>query len=231
MQASDIMTTNVVTVGPETTIEQAAQMMLDHHISGMPVVDDANAVVGMISEGDLLHRAEINTERKRAWWLRIFANPADDARDFVREHGRTVKTVMTGNAITVEETAPLADIAEILEEKRIKRVPVVSGGKLVGIVSRANLLRALASHRKDGPSAPSTDDRSLRQAVTKALESKDWASHGAMNVIVTDGVVELWGWVESDDERKALCVAAQEVPGVKRVIDHLGAVPPYLHGT
>jgi CBS domain-containing protein len=216
------MTTTIVTVGPDTPVEQAARLMLDHHISGLPVVDTDGAVIGMVSEGDLLHRAEIRTEHRHPWWLRIFATAKDDARDFVVEHGRTVATVMTKGAVTVDVSTPLADIATLLEERRIKRVPVLRDGKLVGLVSRSNLLRAFASHAKPAPAAPTGDDRQLRQAVTDALAKQDWVTPGAVNVLVSDGVVDLWGWVGSDDERK-------EVAGVKKVVDHLGKLIPWTY--
>jgi len=231
MRAKDIMTTGVVSISSEASIQEAAQLMLDNHISGLPVVNDAGEPVGLISEGDLMHRSEIGTQRKRTWWLRLFASPSEEAHDYVREHARKVEDVMSKKVITIEEETSLADIAQVLEKGGIKRVPVVHDGKLVGIVSRANLLRALASFRPEAAPAPSSDDRSLRTAVIKTLESKEWASHGALNVMVNDGVVEVWGWVESDDERRALLLAAEEVPGVKQVVDHLGSVPPYLHGT
>jgi CBS domain-containing protein len=226
MLAKDIMTTNVVTIPPETTVADIAQVLIDNKKSGVPVVDENGRPVGMVSEGDLLQLASLRGERQRSWWLRLVSSPEQDAKDFVKQHGGTAADIMTTEIVSVAESAPTTTIARLLEENRIKRVPVLRDGELVGIVSRGNLLQALAGHRGDGPKAPSADDRAVRLDIHAALQGKGWASHGATNVIVTDGVVELWGWVETEAERKAMLVAAKEIAGVRRVIDHLGAVPP-----
>ena len=231
MQAKDVMTTNVVTIPVDATIEDAAKAMLDNAVSGLPVVNDAGAVVGVISEGDLLHRQETGTERKRSWWLRAFTSTEQLTHEFITAHSHKVADVMSQNVITIPPDTELGEIAAELEEKRIKRLPVIDGGKLVGIVSRANLLHALASQAGVQAPARTVDDQSLRAAVAETLKDKEWASHGALNIIVNDGVVEIWGWVESEDERKALCLAAGEVPGVKEVLDRLGRVQPWLLGT
>jgi CBS domain-containing protein len=231
MRAKDIMTTNVVTIAADARVGEAANIMLENNISGLPVVNDAGNVVGIISEGDLLHRQETGTEEKRSWWLRFFSSPQEDAHDFVKSHGNSVSDAMTDNVVTVDSDTGVGEIATIMEEQRIKRLPVVEDGKLVGIVSRANLLQALATKLSEDVAAPSVDDRSLREAVTAVMAEQDYATHGALNVMVNDGVVELWGWVESEDERKALCLAAEGVAGVKEVVDHLGKVPPWLQGT
>jgi CBS domain-containing protein len=231
MRAKDIMTTNVITITADASIADAANKMLANQISGLPVVDEASTVVGIISEGDLLHRREIGAAQKRSWWLRVFTNPEADAQDFVKMHGNKVVDVMSTNLLTVTADASVQEIATIMEERRIKRLPVVENGALVGIVSRANLLQALASSLSNDVAVPTVDDRSLRAAVSAVLTKQDYATHGALNVIVSDGIVELWGWVESEDERHALCIAAQEVAGVKEIVDHLGNVPPWLQGT
>lgn len=230
MQAKDVMTANVITVRPDTTVEEIARLLLERHISAVPVVDAQGAVLGVVSEGDLLRRPELASERRQPWWLRLVGNAAERAEEYLKTHGLHAEDVMTHPVVTVTEETPLGRIAELLEKRRIKRVPVVRDGRLVGIVSRANLLHALAA-RKDEPAEPSTDDRALREAVTGELEQLDWATHGALNVIVTGGVVELWGWVESAEERKALIAAAEGVPGVRAVEDHLGSVPPWARGT
>ncbi len=226
MLARDIMTKNVVTVPPETAVADIAQVLIDNKISGVPVVDNTGRPIGMVSEGDLLQQVGLSGERRRSWWLHLFSSPEQDAKDFVKQHGGTAADIMTTKIVSVDELAPTTTIARLLEENHIKRVPVMRDGELVGIVSRGNLLQALAGHRDDGPKAPSADDRTVRLDVHAALQSQSWTSHGATNVIVTDGVVELWGWVESEAERKAMLVAAKEIAGVREVIDHLGAVPP-----
>ncbi len=226
MRARDIMTSKVVTIGPDADIATIAQLLIDKNISGVPVVDAAGKLAGMVSEGDLLKQAGLAGESRRSWWLRLVSTPEQDAKDFVKAHGHTAADIMTTDVVTIAENTVTTTIARLLEENRIKRVPVMRDGELVGIVSRGNLLQALAGHRDDGPAAPTADDRTIREAVYEALQGKGWASHAATNVIVTDGVVELWGWVETEAERRAMMVAAEDVSGVQKVIDHLGTVPP-----
>ena len=227
MRAKDIMTTNVATITTDTDVGAIAQVLMDKNISALPVVDSAGRPVGMVSEGDLLHQVGLGGDAPRSWWLRLVSNPEQDAKDFVKSHGRTAGDIMTEGVISIGEDATVSEIAQLLEERRIKRVPVLRDGILVGIVSRSNLLQALASHQESGSAAtPSADDRTIRQGVHDALQGKGWTSHGATNVIVTNGVVELWGWVETTAERKAMLLAAQEVSGVQKVVDHLGAIPP-----
>ena len=226
MRARDIMTSKVVTIGPDADIATIAQLLIDKNISGAPVVDAAGKLAGMVSEGDLLKQAGLAGESRRSWWLRLVSTPEQDAKDFVKAHGHTAADIMTTDVVTIAENTVTTTIARLLEENRIKRVPVMRDGELVGIVSRGNLLQALAGHRDDGPAAPTADDRTIREAVYEALQGKGWASHAATNVIVTDGVVELWGWVETEAERRAMMVAAEDVSGVQKVIDHLGTVPP-----
>lgn len=177
-------------------------------------------------KGDLLQLAGLRGERQRSWWLRLMSSPEQDAKDFIKQHGRTAADIMPPDIVSVTEHAPTTTIARLLEEHHIKRVPVLRDGELIGIVSRGNLLQALAGHRNDGSEAVSTTDRTVRHDVLAALQGKGWASHGSTNVIVSDGVVELWGWVETEAERKAMLVAAKEIAGVQGMIDHLGAVPP-----
>lgn len=228
MLAKDIMTTDVVTIAPDLGVEKIAQLLMSCGISGVPVVDADGNLVGVVSEGDLLRRSEGGTERQRAWWLKLLSNPEERAREFVKTHGHKAEDVMTRKVVTVTEDTPVNEIARILERQHIKRVPVIKNGKIVGIVSRANLLQGLATHKERVSPTPSPDDRTIRQAVQEMVAHEDWISHGSLNVIVNDGVVELWGWVDSADERKALLTAVEEVDGVKEVVDHLGSVAPYL---
>ncbi|MDP6564156.1 MAG: CBS domain-containing protein [Alphaproteobacteria bacterium] len=226
MRAKDIMTTEVVTVTPGSSVENVAQVLLDKNISGVPVTDDGGNIVGMVSEGDLLRRVELGGEQRRSWWLSILSSPEEDAQAFVKSHGRIVADIMTKQLVSVDEDTSVAEVARLLEKNHIKRMPVMRGDSMVGIVSRANVLQALASHRDDGPAAPTAGDRGIRSAVLAALQSQQWVSHGAINVLVTDGVVEIWGWVETEAERRAMLVAAEEIAGVQKVIDHLAEMPP-----
>ncbi len=229
MQAKDIMTTNVITVTGDSRVDEIAALLLQRNISGVPVVDAEGRVLGIVSEGDLMRRPESGTERQRSWWLRLMADSKEDAEQYTKTHGMRAEEVMTRDVIAVSEDTSVGDIAQILEERRIKRVPVLRDGKLVGLVSRANLLHGLVAH-KARIEAPSADDRSIREQITAEIERQDWVSHGSFNVIVNDGVVELWGWVDSDQEREALLVATENVAGVRAVEDHLGSVPPWARG-
>jgi CBS domain-containing protein len=229
MLAKDVMTTNVVTVTSDDRVEEIAKLLLERHISGAPVLDADGRLVGVVSEGDLMRRLEGEAER-RSWWLKLLASPEDRARDYTKSHGRLAGDVMTREVVTVAEDTPVGEIAHLLERRRIKRVPVVRDGKVVGIVSRANLLHGLAAHKDRVAPEPSPDDRTIRKAIMTMVERQGWITHGSLNVLVSDGVVELWGWVDSEDERKALRLAVEEVAGVKAVQDHLGSLPPYLRG-
>ncbi len=231
MLAKDIMTTNVVTITRDTRVEDIAKLLLERSISAVPVVDGAeNRLVGIVSEGDMMFRRESETERHRSWWLNLLASPEDQAREYVKAHGQRAEDVMTREVVTVAEDTPVGEIAQILERRRIKRIPVLRDGKIVGIVSRANLLHGLAAHKDRISIAPSPDDRALREQVLALVTREGWITHGCLNVIVNQGVVELWGWVHSEEERKALRIAVEEVPGVRAVNDHLGWVAPYLRG-
>lgn len=185
------MTTQVVTVRPDTRVEQIARLLLERRISGVPVVDAAGRLVGIVTEGDLMRRPEIGTERHRGWWLRLFGDERERAAEYARAHGSRAEQVMTRNVITVTEETPLGEIARLLEEHRIKRVPVVRDGKLVGIVSRANLLQSLAAGPAPTPPQRWMDDRSIQDEVARVLDREGLTTHGPLNVTVTNGVVEL----------------------------------------
>jgi CBS domain-containing protein len=230
MNAKDVMTTEVVTVSPETTVQELAKILSEKGISGTPVVDANQRLVGIVSEGDLLHRAETGTERRvqhrRSWWLDSVAAEQELARDYVKAHGRTVADIMTREVITAEETTDLADLAMLLETKRVKRVPVVSGGKLVGIVSRANLVRALATTSSAPKIVADTDDRTIREQLLAELRQQQWANIWAADIMVRDKVVHVWfSGDESDAERQAVRVAAENVPGVRSFEEHIVPAP------
>ncbi len=228
MQAKDVMTSDPVTVSPETPVSDIARLLLHYRISAVPVADSRQRVIGVVSEGDLVQRAETGTEPRRSWWLWLIADPEQRARDYVKSHGRHASDVMSYSAVTVTEDTPLKDIAVLLEHRRIKRVPVVREGKLVGIVSRADLVRALASCENGGTDVSSTpDDQRIRRTLLQTFSSEGLETAGHVNVIVTDGIVHLWGIAESEDNRRALRVAAENVPGVRGVEDHLGRVAPW----
>ncbi len=219
MRAHQIMTRQVVTVRPEASIVDAANIMLSQHVSGLPVVNAAGELIGVISEGDFIRRAEIGTERKRGRWLRLLLGPGQSASDFVHEHGRKVGEIMTSHPHTVHADATVAEIVKAMEKHHVKRLPVMQDGRMVGIVTRKNLLQAVANLARDVP-APSEADDNIRGRVTAAIEHNDWRPFG-LSVIVRDGIVHLSGVITEERSRKAAIVAAENVCGVKEVHDHL----------
>jgi CBS domain-containing protein len=219
MRAHQIMTRPVITVTPETTIVDAANTMLQKHVSGLPVVDATGKLVGIVSEGDFIRRSEIGTERKRGRFLKFILGPGKAATDFVHEHGRKVAEIMTSEPLTITEDTVMEEIVELMEKNNIKRLPVMRGDKIVGIVSRSNLLQAVASLAREIPD-PTADDDHIRNRVIDAIEKNDWCPFG-LSVIVRDGIVHLSGVITEEHSRKAAIVAAENVTGVKKVHDHL----------
>ena len=225
MKAEDVMTRDVISIDPGATVLQAARLMLQHHISGLPVVDKDGKLVGVLSEGDFLRRRETRTEHKRSRWLEFLMGPGRIAAEYSHSHGSKVAEVMTTEVQTVDEVTALEDIVDLMERKRIKRVPVLCGGQLVGIVTRSNLMHAMVSMaRVAQPSAK--DDVTIREKLLTEFQKEIWAPAAMTNVVVRDGVVELWGVIVDERQREAMKVAAENIIGVKSVIDHLVWVEP-----
>lgn len=223
MRAQDVMTTHVITVTPDTTVPDAAKLFVENRISGAPVVDADGHVVGVISEGDLLRRVEIGTDgARRTSWLDFFTD--SNALAYVKSHALRVDDVMTRDVISVDADTPLQEIAALLESHGIKRVPVLRERKLEGIVSRANLLQAIASSSAAATQNLSATDREIREQLMKELEGRPWAFAGR-NVVVSDGVVHLWGVFRSMEAVQAVRVAAERIPGVREVQDHTEPYP------
>jgi CBS domain-containing protein len=219
MRAHQIMTKPVLTVSPDATIVEAATIMLQRHVSGLPVVDGSGTLVGVVSEGDFIRRSEIGTGRKRGRWLRFILGPGKSASDFVQEHGRKVSEVMTIDPLTITEDTALPDIVDLMEKNNVKRLPVIRDGRIVGIVSRANLLQAVAGLAREVPD-PTADDDHIRERIINAMEKNDWCPFG-LGVIVKDGIVHLSGVITEESARRAAVIAAENVAGVKKVHDHL----------
>jgi CBS domain-containing protein len=226
MRAHQIMTPQVITAGPETSVLDAIKLMLRHHIGGLPVVDDQGRLIGIVSEGDFIRRAEIGTQHKRGRWLSFLAGPERLAADFAREHGRKVGEIMTPNPLTVSEGTPLDEVVRIMETNSIKRLPVMREHRLVGMLTRKDFLPAVASlAHVPGPSA---DDDHIRREVTAALRQASWRPC-PMNVTVRDGIVGLSGVVK-ESAHKAAIVAAENVAGVRKVNDYLSVTPAHPPG-
>ena len=219
MKAYDVMVSPVVTVKPTSSVREAAKIFLERRISAVPVVNDQGKLVGIISEGDLMHRSEAGTERQRSWWLDAFISNETLAAEYTKAHAQTVADVMTRHVITAAPDTPLHEIAALLEKNSIKRVPIVKDGQLVGIVSRANLVQAVASTKKTLEIALS--DSVIRDQLLKQLKQQKWAHTQLLNVTVSGGVVDLWGIAPSEAERQAIRVAAQSIPGVQGVNDNM----------
>jgi CBS domain-containing protein len=218
MRAIDAMTSRVVTATPQTTVQDAAKLMINNRISGIPIIDEDRRLVGIVTEGDFLRRAETGTERERSRWSEWFSPNSRLAAEYIKSHARRVADVMSGDVVSVTELATLGEIADLMETRRIKRVPVLHDGKLVGIVSRADLLRALAS----GGANSSDDDRdtAIRSHLLADLRKQRWTSCSDSDIVVSDGIVHFWSVVGSEEERTALRVAAENTPGVRGVEDH-----------
>ena len=220
MNAADMMTSPVVAIEPEATVRDAAWTMLTNRISAIPVLDGQGRLVGILSEGDLLRRAETGTQRRRSWWGMLGLDGEQLAAEFVKAHGRTVADVMSRNVVTAHDDTPAEEIARLMETHGIKRVPIVADGKLVGIVSRADFLTALAGVTQS-PAATPRDDAALRAAILARLARMPWTQPSIINVTVRDGKVELTGFSNSDAQRRAVRIVVETTPGVHAVQDNL----------
>ena len=219
MLVRDVMVAPVITVGPSATVQEVAKLFLEKHISAVPVLDTSGKLVGIVSEGDLLHRVEAGTERYRSWWLRALTDSDTLAAEYVKSHSRKVSDVMTRDVITTSPHAPLHEVAAVMENHAVKRLPVLENGQLVGVVSRANLLQAVASARQLLDVSPT--DKAIRDRILSSLKKEAWGHTGLLNVTVSNGIVDIWGVADSDAERKAIRVAAESAAGVGAVHDHL----------
>ena len=224
MEARQVMTSPILTISPGATVRQAIEMMLEKRVSGLPVVDEIGQLVGIISEGDLLHRSELGTEKHRSKWLDFLLGPGRSANDYVQSHSRRVADVMTTDLVTVKETTPLEEVVKLMEKRRIKRVPVVRDGGVSGIVTRSDLLRALIKTSAAQVVAKSDDE--IKQTIFETIEQQGWAPAGSIHVKVLEGHVTLTGTIFDERERDAIRVCAENQPGVTRVTDDLIWVEP-----
>jgi CBS domain-containing protein len=225
MQAAEVMTRGALTVTPESTVEDAARLMLSHRISGLPVVDESGALIGMLTEGDLLRRTEIGTERRHSRWAELLLGPGRLARDYIQTHAGKVGTIMTREVVSISPDTPLDAAVGLMEKHRVKRLPVLENGRLVGILSRANLLAALVE-AAGKTEATATSDREIRRRLLAEIDKQSWAPRTSLEITVRHGVVVLKGIVTDEREREALRVAAERLPGVTGVRDHLVWVEP-----
>jgi CBS domain-containing protein len=225
MKTSEIMTRPVITVVPGTSIAEAARLMLQHRISGLPVVDPKGAVIGIITEGDLLRRPETGSAPRHPMWLELLLGPGRLAEEYTHAHARKVGEAMTSDIVSVTPSTDVADLVQLMNKRRIKRVPVIDDGRLVGIVSRANLVRALVKALVKKPVRAVNDDE-IWNAILDAIAAQPWGPRFATDIKVTDGFVDIYGTITDEREGTALRVLAENVPGVKGVRDHLVWVEP-----
>lgn len=230
MKAQDIMTATVISVPQNATVAEAIELMLAHHVSGLPVTDADGKLAGLISEGDLMRRVRDKDSPRRSWWLDLFSATEESARDFVKARSHNVSDVMTRDVISVEEDTFVGAIARLLERHRIKRVPVTRDGAIVGIVSRSNLLHALSAIGDGTLPEPSQSDRDLRIRIETALKEAPGIAVNLIGFTVEDGHVSVTGVVERDFEESAVRVAVENVPGVRGLEIHLGRLPSWAYG-
>jgi CBS domain-containing protein len=227
MKASEIMARNVIAIRAEASVNEAVRLMLQYKISGLPVVNAADELVGIVTEGDFLRRAETGTETQRPRWLQLLMGTGKLADDYVRSHGRKVAAIMTDNVVAVGEDAALGEVVKAMEKWRIKRVPVIRDRKVVGLISRSDLLRAFARAIPTVAATPAPeDDLKLRDLVQAEFGRLPWSMRNMISVTVENGAVDLQGVVFNVRERDALRVAAENIPGVKAVHDHLVWIEP-----
>lgn len=229
MKAYDIMTTRVATTRADAPIAEAIRVMLQRRVSGLPVVDAGGRLVGIVTEGDFMRRSETSTERHRPRWLEFILGPHRLADEYVRSHARTVEDVMTRDVATIDDYASIDTIVRLMEKRRVKRLPVVRDGRVAGMISRADLMRALARLTAKSPSPPDhsfANDAKIRKAILTEMDRQSWAPKASVNIDVRDGVVQLHGVVWDEKDRQALRVLAENVPGVEKVEDHLEFMPP-----
>lgn len=220
MQAKDVMTRDPVLVAPDTPVAEIAAILLERRISGVPVVDSDGRILGVVSEGDLMRRPETGAQPRPSWWLAAFIGQDRPDKAFVKAHGRLARDVMSAPAHVVDEGASIEAVAELLEERRFKRVPVAREGRLIGVVSRADLLRSFAARKDQRAATTMSDDAAVRQAVQDAIAQHGWPNANLVNVIVADGVAHIWGMLGDREEARAMQVLVENVPGVKAVEDH-----------
>jgi CBS domain-containing protein len=227
MVAKEIMTRRVVRVTRGTAVCEIVSLLLKHRISAVPVVDAEDRFLGVVSEAELTHRVEIGTEGYRSWWTRLLAGPENLALEYVKSHGPWAADVLSRDTPAVGPDTPLAEIVRLFDRRRIHWVPVVEAGKLLGVVSRTDLLRRLSAQKAPGGTSGPPDDEAIRRQLLEILRSEGWAPPSGLHVFVRDGVVDLWGHVDSEGQGKAIRTAASTIPGVRAVEDHLVTLPAW----
>ena len=227
MKAKDIMTRDVATVSPDASVHEAAKLMTERRLSGLPVVTADGRVIGILTASDLLHRVETGAERRPSWFASFFARPDELARQYAKDHGRKVHEVMSRHVVSVLEEASLSEVADVLDSNGFKRVPVTRDGVLEGIISRGDLVRVISQANFNEP-VPRSDDAALQRAILQQMRQQHWLDGSFVNITVKDGTVDVWGTVASKEQHTALLVLVAEIAGTAVVEDHVkvGALDP-----
>ena len=227
MQVRTIMSSPVITIEPRTTIHTAVEKLLQARLSALPVVNEKGELLGIISESDLLHRIEIGTQKTRPHWLAFLLGPGPSANDYTQAHARYVDEIMTPDPVCIDVDASLDDVVKTMEQHKVHRLPVLSKGHMVGIVSRADLLRALirSDNAQSSPQEPIADAR-IEKMILAAIEAQQWSTPNAIRLKVENGQVTLSGTIFDERERTAIIVTAENIAGVTKVIDEMIWIDP-----
>lgn len=228
MNARQVMTRCLHTIAADASVYDAAQVLLNAGISAAPVLDADGKMLGIVSEADLMNRVEIGTVPGKSWLQRLLSDDSVMARDYIRSHAHRVADIMTKDVVTADEQTPLKEISALMQRHRVKRIPILRDGRLVGIVSRANLIQGLLA-REPHPGDGTANDEALRIAAVNELAKHGWASSPSANVVAEDGVVHLWGYVNNDTTKDAYRIAVENIRGVKRVENHMKVLPAEVH--
>lgn len=226
MKVSDAMTGGVRTVFVDDSVTFAMRLMLDSHLSGLPVIDRRGQLAGMLTEGDLMRRVELGTEHRHPHWLELVLSPRRLAQEYVDTHGRRVDEVMTIDVVTVDKSMPLEDAVTLMEDRQIKRLPVLDHGRLTGIISRADLLRTFLATSRESDLGQGLSDEAIRQRIDKEIDQQPWNPRTTVGIEVDGGVVSLKGIVTSEAMRDALRVLVENTPGVTQIRDDVTTIDP-----
>lgn len=226
MQVADVMTRNVISVTPNTTLSEAIDTMVRSHVSGLPVIADDGRLVGILTEGDLLRRAELGTQEPRANWFTAFFKAGHLAQTYAQSHGRRVDEIMTPDVVAIAPNARLEEAVRLMKQHDIKRLPVINDGRVVGLLSRADLVRTLAEFLRTPYEEPPASDDSIRAAIEAELKAQPWAPVATVRVKVRDGQVELCGAITDESLRNAIRIIAENAPGVRSVLDNINWIEP-----
>ncbi len=215
MKIIEIMTKDVVTVAPDTPVQEIARLMAQKHISGVPVVDADGTMTGIVSHSDLLHRPETGTEPRRRRWIDLFADPDTLARAYTKTHGMKARDIMTRKVVWVDAQSDLRDAADVLDKRDVKRVPVLENNRIVGILSRGDVVRAFAM--QPPRQAGQVSDAAVQTAIQKRFAEQNWLDATFVSVSVRDGVAELSGIIRSKAQLAAVETMVEETSGVTAI--------------